>query len=85
MGRVKQAREGTMLVREAHALRPIGVVSSILYPCSVTGDPKAQVNALKRLLEAELDRRLRPQFGCWPLLVGVLGVLLGVALLLGKL
>jgi hypothetical protein len=45
------------------------------------GNPKEQVDALRRLLEAELDRRLRPQWGCWPLLVGVLGVLLGIALL----
>jgi hypothetical protein len=44
-------------------------------------DSKEQVEALRRLLEAELDRRLRPQWGCWPLLVGVLGVLLGIALL----
>ncbi len=45
------------------------------------GDPKEQVAALRRLLDAELDRRLKPQWGCWPLLVGVLGVLLGLALL----
>jgi hypothetical protein len=45
------------------------------------GDPKEQVDALRRLLDAELDRRLKPQWGCWPLLVGVLGVLLGLALL----
>ena len=45
------------------------------------GGSKEQVDALRRLLEAELDRRLKPQWGCWPLLVGVLGVLLGLALL----
>jgi len=45
------------------------------------GEPKEQVDALRKLLEAELDRRLQPQWGCWPLLVGVLGVLLGIALL----
>jgi hypothetical protein len=45
------------------------------------GNPKDQVQALRRLLDAELDRRLKPQWGCWPLLVGVLGVLLGIALL----
>lgn len=44
-------------------------------------DSKEQVEALRTLLEAELDRRLAPQWGCWPLLVGVLGVLLGIALL----
>lgn len=54
------------------------------YSCPVTGDPKKEVDAIKRLLETELDRRLKPQFGCWPLLVGVLGVLLGLALLFGK-
>jgi hypothetical protein len=50
------------------------------YPHRV-GNPKDQVQALRRLLDAELDRRLKPQWGCWPLLVGVLGVLLGIALL----
>jgi hypothetical protein len=44
-------------------------------------EPKEQVEALRKLLEAELDRRLKGQWGCWPLLVGVLGVLLGIALL----
>jgi hypothetical protein len=42
---------------------------------------KEQVEMLRRMLEAELDRRLKPQWGCWPLLVGILGVLLGIALL----
>jgi hypothetical protein len=46
-------------------------------------DPKEQVVVLRKLLEAELDRRLQPQWGCWPLLVGVLGLLLGIALLAG--
>jgi hypothetical protein len=44
-------------------------------------EPKEQVEAVRKLLEAELDRRLQPQWGCWPLLVGVLGMLLGLALL----
>ena len=44
-------------------------------------EPKEQVEALRTLLEAELNRRLQPQWGCWPLVVGVLGVLLGIALL----
>jgi hypothetical protein len=44
-------------------------------------DPQEQVEALRRLVEAELDRRLKPQWGCWPLLVAVLGVLLGLWLL----
>jgi len=51
------------------------------YPAVVTGEPDKRVAALRRLLETELDRRVGPQFGCWPLLVGVLGVLLGIALL----
>jgi hypothetical protein len=42
---------------------------------------KGQVETLRRMLEAELDRRVKPQWGCWPLLVGILGVLLGIALL----
>lgn len=46
---------------------------------------KAQVETLRGLLEAELDRRVGSQWGCWPLLVGVLGVLLGLALLAEKL
>jgi hypothetical protein len=44
-------------------------------------EPKEQVEAIRKLLEAELDRRLQRQWGCWPLVVGVLGVLLGIALL----
>lgn len=48
-------------------------------------EPKAQVDALRRMLEAELDTRLKAQRGCWPLLVGLLGVLLGLALLAEKL
>lgn len=44
-------------------------------------EPKEQVEALRKLLEAELNRRLQPQWGYWPLLVGVIGVLLGIALL----
>ena len=45
------------------------------------GDARDQVDSLRRLLDAELDRRLKTQWGCWPLLVGALGVLLGLALL----
>lgn len=44
----------------------------------------AQVEELKRALEAELDRQLGPsQGGCWPLLIALCGLALGVALLLG--
>jgi hypothetical protein len=42
---------------------------------------KEQVETLRHMLEAELDRRVKPQWGCWPLLVGILGVLLGIVLL----
>ncbi len=48
-------------------------------------EARRQVDALRHMLEAELDRQLKPQWGCWPLLVGVLGVLLGIALLAEKL
>ena len=44
-----------------------------------------QVETLRRMLEAELDRRAKPQWGCWPLLVGILGALLGIALLVENL
>lgn len=47
----------------------------------VSGD----VRALRTMLEEELERSLGRQSGCWPLFVGVLGVLLGAALLLGLL
>ena len=46
---------------------------------------KEQVETLRRMLEAELDRRAKPQWGCWPLLVGILGALLGIALLVENL
>ncbi len=54
------------------------------YPARVD-DSKQRVDALRRMLEAELDRQLKPQWGCWPLLVGVLGALLGLALLVERL
>jgi hypothetical protein len=50
-------------------------------PC----DTSTQVEDLRRLLDAEIDRQMGPQWGCWPLLVGVGGVLLGLALLAGLL
>ncbi len=53
------------------------------YPAGVGEDPKARVDQLRRMLEAEIERAVGPQWGCWPLLVGVAGILLGVALLLG--
>jgi len=51
------------------------------YPCRVTDDVNEKVKSLRSLLERELDTQLEGYFGCWPLLVGVLGLLLGLALL----
>lgn len=51
------------------------------YAGVVAQDTQRQVAQIRALLEAELDRRVQPYWGCWPLLVGVLGVLLGIALL----
>lgn len=48
-------------------------------------ETQRQVGALKRMLDAEIDRQLGPQRGCWPLLVAVAGLLLGLALLAGLL
>lgn len=43
-----------------------------------------QVEALKHLLERELDVRARPFQGCWPLVVAVLGLLVAAVLLLTR-
>ena len=64
--------------------RPSQDVSDRGYPGRMD-EPKAQVDALRGMLEAELNRRLKTQRGCWPLLVGVLGMLLGLALLAERL
>jgi hypothetical protein len=50
-----------------------------------SGTTEEQVQAIKKLLDAELTRQLGPQLGCWPLLVGGVGVLLGLVLLYDKL
>jgi hypothetical protein len=42
---------------------------------------KPEIEALRAMLEREIDRGLGPQRGCWPLLVGLGGALLGLALL----
>ena len=55
-----------------------------MYPGQVAGetDPIArQVAELRQRLEAEIDDHARPFRGCWPLLVGLAGVLLAAALL----
>jgi hypothetical protein len=49
----------------------------------VSDETQAQVEQLRRLFEDELDHRLGPQRGCWPLLVAIAGLLLGLALLVG--
>lgn len=54
------------------------------YAAVVSPDHDEQVVALKRLLDAEIRRQLAPQIGCWPLLVGVAGLLLGLVLLAGR-
>jgi hypothetical protein len=46
------------------------------------GEVEPRVDELRRMLEQELDRRTRPRPGCWPLVVAVAGLLLGVLLLL---
>lgn len=48
-------------------------------------EPDEQVAALKRLLDAEIRRQMSGHLGCWPLLVGVAGVVLGLLLLAGVL
>ncbi|MFZ5787031.1 MAG: hypothetical protein ACOY3Y_11370 [Acidobacteriota bacterium] len=48
-------------------------------------ETERQVKELERMLDAEIDRQLGPQRGCWPLLVAIAGLLLGLALLAGLL
>jgi hypothetical protein len=47
-------------------------------------ETREEVERLRGMLEQELDRGLHRQRGCWPLLVAAVGVLLGVALLFGR-
>lgn len=47
----------------------------------VGDDARPDIVALRAMLEKEIDRTLGPQRGCWPLLVGLGGALLGLALL----
>jgi len=49
----------------------------------VTEDATPQIEELRALLESQLNHHLGPKWGCWPLLVGVAGALLGLALLAG--
>ena len=55
------------------------------YAERVSPEAQEHVEKLRTLLEAELDDRLSPQWGCWPLSVGVAGMLLGLTLLAGLL
>lgn len=55
------------------------------YASPVDSEPDPQVAALKRLLDAEIRRQVSDHLGCWPLLVGVAGVVLGLLLLAGVL
>ncbi len=55
------------------------------YAGGVDEDVARQIAALRGMLEEELDRRTVPQLDWWPLLVGALGALLGIALLTGLL
>lgn len=55
------------------------------YPLVVGEEHEEQVKVLRNLVEVEIRRQLAPQLGCWPLLVGVAGVLLGLILLAGRL
>ena len=49
----------------------------------MSDETQDQVEKLRRMFEDELERKLGPQRGCWPLLVAIAGVLLGLALLAG--
>ena len=46
------------------------------------GAVEPRVDELRRMLEQELDVRARSRPGCWPLIVAVVGLLLGIVLLL---
>lgn len=52
-----------------------------------TGEPdrQRQVDELRARLERELDAAAPPLVGCWPLVVGLAGVALAVALLVALL
>jgi hypothetical protein len=48
----------------------------------VTNEVDSQVARVKQLLDRELDRQAGPLWGCWPLLVALAGIVLGVVLLI---
>lgn len=51
------------------------------YHAGVTEPVDEQVKRLRCMLEEELDRQAPIQHGCWPLIVGLVGVALGIWLL----
>jgi hypothetical protein len=55
------------------------------YPGIVDDRVQDEVVKLRTMLEEEIERSLPDRSGCWPLVVGVAGALLGVALLFGLL
>lgn len=54
---------------------------ALRYSLGVGDATEDRVGELRRMLEAELDRRTGGPRGCWPLLVAVAGALLGLVLL----
>jgi hypothetical protein len=51
----------------------------------MTNAVDSQVTQIRKLLDRELDRQARPLWGCWPLLVAIAGLVLGVVLLVKRL
>lgn len=51
----------------------------------MSAEQEGQIATIGKLLESEIRRQIAPQLGCWPLLVGVAGVVLGLILLAGRL
>jgi hypothetical protein len=45
-------------------------------------DVGPQVEDLRRMLEQELEREVRPFEGCWPLAIGIAGVVMALLVLL---
>lgn|GEM_PF-2068975 len=58
-------------------------VSDLPSPPPGQVSPQPSLDELKAMLERQLDRQLGPpSLGCWPLLVALLGIVLGLVLLL---
>ncbi len=56
----------------------------VRYRAGVDEQVERVVAELRSQLERELDRRLAAGVGCWPLLVALVGVLLGIWLLVRR-